>query len=308
MISAMLRTLLVLLVLAAGGLVAGGVWQHLRYLHARRDAVQDRQPLFHSSRVFHVVTFLELLPGADLFESVRKLRDALEAGGAARMVYAGKVALNARPSDQLVAAFGEAVPWDAVVCVQYPSREAYDGIAASDGYRQALAGFARSYSHGMQRSALQNLLIPQGLLALRIAQIVRREPAQYPFEPLPRDEWTTPGEVRFERLSEEHELGARAVVVVNLFRPGTAEQREADRGYTSRMLAVMAEVGYGPMHIGRAVTLEKGAEYGHVALVYYPGVEFFRSMAESRFFQGIIGGKQFADTQASITVPILGRL
>jgi hypothetical protein len=31
-------------------------------------------------------------------------------------------------------------------------------------------------------------------------------------------------------------------------------------------------------------------------------------MGRSRFFQGIVGGKQLGDTQASVTVPILDRL
>ena len=36
--------------------------------------------------------------------------------------------------------------------------------------------------------------------------------------------------------------------------------------------------------------------------------QYFADMIRSSFFQGIIGDKQLADTQATVTVPILSRL
>jgi len=299
-----IRPLAILALALLGALVAAMLWQHGRYVHARRELVQDRQPLLHSGDAFHVLIFLELARGSELFGSVRELRDRLEAGGTARMVYAGKVALNAQPSRQLTEAFGEAVPWDAVVCVQFASREAFDRV----DLERALDGFARTYAHGMQRSALGNLMLPQLLLAKRLGQLVTRSPSLLPFEPAPPHEWVIPRDGRFARLDAERELGRHAAVVVNLTLPGTPEQAAADRGYVDRMFGLMAEVGHGPMHMGRAVTLEGKARFENVALVYYPGVEYFRRMVESRFYQGIVGGKQLGDTQASITVPILGRL
>lgn len=305
----MLRLTAAIALLLLAAVAAAMLWQHRRYLHARRDPVQDRQPLFHSSRVFHVVAFLELARGRELFESVRALRDDLEALESVRMVYAGKVALNGQSSRQLARSFGEEVQWDAIVCVQFPSREAWDRFAASGELKRALAAFERSYVHGMKRSALANLMIPQALLARRLWQIATRAPARHPFEPASQEQWELPVEApAFERLSAERELGRNAAVVVNLVLPGTPEQRRADRAYVERMFGLMAEMGNGPMHMGRAVTLERDTDFRHVAIVYYPGVDYFRSMAESRFFQGIIGGKQLGDTQASITVPILGRL
>ncbi len=303
-----MRALLLVLVVLLGVVAASMLWQHRRYVHARRAFAQDQQPLLHSGDVFHVVTFLELAPGSDLFESVGKLRSQLEAGGAARMVYAGKVALNAQHSRQLVEAFGEEVPWDAIVLVQFPSREAWDRTAASEDWKRALAGFARTYSHGMQRAALANLMIPQAFLATRVRQLVTRAPSLYPFEPAPKEEWVIPKEAPFERLSAERELGAQAAVVVNLILPGSEAEVAADRQYVGHMFELMAQMGNGPLHMGRAVTLEKGTRYQNVAIVYYPGVEYFRSMLESRFYQGIIGRKQLGDNQSSITVPILGRL
>jgi len=304
----MMRLVLVLLLVVVGAVAAAMLWQHRRYVHARRAIVQDQQPLLHASDVFHVVMFLELAPGGELFESVRKLRDSLESGDRAKVVYAGKVALNASPSRQLVESFGEAVPWDAIVLLQLPSRETWDRVAASEDLARALAPFSQTYSHGMQRSALQNLMIPQGLLAKRLHQLATRAPSGLPFTPAPPQDRRLPTDAPLEKLSAEAELGSQAVAVVNLVLQGTPEEMAADRGYVDRMFGLMAEVGNGPMHMGRAVTLERDTRFDHVALVYYPGVDYFRSMLESTFFNGIIGGKQLGDTQASVTVPILGRL
>jgi hypothetical protein len=302
------RFVVLLIVLLVAGAAAAMLWQHARYTQARREWVQDRQPLLHSAGVFHVVTFLELAPEAELFESVRRLRAALEGGGDALLVYAGKVAVNAQPSKQLVAAFGEEVPWDAVVLTQFASREVWNRTSTSPGYRRALTSFGRTYSHGMERFVWQSLLIPQILLARRIGQIVTRAPSHYPFEPAPESERVMRDDGRFAGLARERELGAHAVLVVNLILPGTAEEVEADRGYVRRMFGLMAEGAHGPLHVGNAVTLERGTEFERVALVYYPGVDYFRDMVMSRFYQGIFGGKQLGDTQASITVPILDRL
>jgi len=304
----MVRLFVFLAVGALACLAAAMLWQHRRYLRARRDLVQDRQPLLYPAEVFHVVLFLELAPGRDLFDGVRALRDALEDNPGVQLVYAGKVALNAQPSHQLVEAFGEEVPWDAIVCVQLPSRAVWDRIASSGDLKRAASGFSRTYAHGMKRSALRNLVIPQGLLARRLQQIATRAPSQLPFTPAPKEEWVMPLHAPFARLDAERELGRDAAVVVNLVREGTPEQRAADHRYVDRMFGLMAEVGNGPMHMGRAVTLERDTRYDMVALVYYPGVEYFRRMAESRFYQAILGDKQLGDTQASITVPILGRL
>ena len=106
----------------------------------------------------------------------------------------------------------------------------------------------------------------------------------------------------------ERELGAEAVVIVNVSRTGTAEQQASDEGYTSKMIAVMAEGGYGPMHLGSAVRVERDYDFDRMVIVYYPGVEFFADLMRSEFFLGIIGTKSLGDHQGVITVPILERL
>ena len=108
--------------------------------------------------------------------------------------------------------------------------------------------------------------------------------------------------LRGERLNTE------AAVVFNLSTPGTTEQQEKDAAYANRMLASMAEGGYGPIHRGRAVRVQGEAEFTNVVIVYYPGVRFFADMIQSDFFQGIVGDKQLGDNQSTITVPVLDRL
>jgi uncharacterized protein (DUF1330 family) len=292
--------LLVLALLAALG------WQHSRYLKVRRQVVQDLQPVFHSSTAFHVVTYLDVSEGSDVIEEVRKLRGDLESSGEAELVWAGRAAFSALESEQIAPA-----EWDAVVLVQYPSREAYAELAASPGYHAALERFSRSYSHGLERSPRLNLSIPFLLLALRAGQILTRAPSHYPFEPASSDERdprTQRQPERFEKLRALKPLSEDAIVVVNLLKRGTVEQQAADSAYGRKMAGMFAEGVHGPMHMGRAVTLEGDAEFDRVAIVYYPGIEYFIAMAGSTFFNGIVGGKQPGDTLAVVTVPITARL
>ena len=110
-------------------------------------------------------------------------------------------------------------------------------------------------------------------------------------------------------VEEEAAIGrADAVVVVNLVQDGSPDQQSANRQYGASMLGAMAEGGYGPLHMGAAVRVERDYDFDSVAIVYYPGVDFFADMATSDFFQGIVGDKQLADTQAVLTVPVLDRL
>lgn len=301
----MLRWIIVLALAGAASLV---VWQELRYLHARRDVVRDAQPLFHSSRVFHVVTFLHF-PGSDegeLFAAMRGLRNASESGADAQVVYAGKIAVNALASRQLVARFEGEVPWSAVLLTQYGSREEADRVLASDGYRQALARFGRTYACGMQRSAWLNLGIPVVLLGKRVRQILSGDPSHFPFVPAAAPDPAV--EARAAQLLSAREYGAHAIVVVNLLREGTTANAAADRRYTGQMFGMMAEGVHGPMHVGVAAPFATGDAFDRVALVYYPGVQYFADMMRSRFYRDIVGDKQLADTQASITVPVLDRL
>lgn len=295
-----LGVLLVVVIAAVG-------WQHRRYVHARRGPVQDRQPLLYPARTFHVVTFLEVAANRDVIEDVRKLRDLLEGPGTAKMVYAGQGAFRAVESKQL-----PDHDWDAVILVQYPTREAYDAVARSESYRAALSGFASAYSHGMQRSAWMNLALPIALLGFRCVD--RLKGVSYAFEPMEDGEALGGVErgaktlQKFQRLEALRHLSEDAVVIVNLLKPGNREQRAADGKYTRAMLGAMAEMGYGPMHMGRAVTVEGEADFNRVAFVYYPGIDHMHEMIRSKFMNRIASGKQPGDSLAVATVPILSKL
>ena len=63
-----------------------------------------------------------------------------------------------------------------------------------------------------------------------------------------------------------------------------------------------------PCTSGPPVILEGDSEFDQVAIVYYPGVEFFADMVRSKFFTGIVGGKQLADTLSSPSVSLLSHI
>ena len=296
-------TLSVLLILVLLAVAA----QHFRYLRTRRNVVADRQELLHSPSALHAATLLSLSPGQPLLSGVREFVDAIERGRAT-VVYAGKIAVNALQSSQI-----PQEEWDAFVLAQYPSREAYVTAEANPDYQKARSRFANTYTLGMQRSPWLNLTIPVGLLARRIVDIIKRRPARYPFRRAQAlDRLPTEAQRQRARLVEgllaNREYGENAVVVLNFIKNGSAEQREANSGYGSEMLGLMAEMGNGPMHIGSAVTLEGEADFDNVIIVYYPGVQYFADMLQSEFFTGIVGGKQLGDSLSSPTVPLLPHL
>ena len=296
---------LIALVTVAAILVAMG-WQHQRYLKARRGPVQDRQNLFYGSSTLHVVTYLRTRPGEDAIESLRKLRSDVEGTGQAKLVYAGLSPGVALESAQL-----DESSFDAVVLFEYPSREAYELLSGTSAYRSALDRFDAHYSHGMDRPVMLNLGIPMLLLGVRAYQIVTRQPSLYPLEPVDPATLEVDRLNRremFQRMETLRRYNEDAIVIFNLLKGGNAEQRAADRGYGMKMAQGFAERAHGPMHFGRAITLEGDAEFDRVAIVYYPGFEYFQSLMGSKFFNGIVGGKQPGDTLAVPTIPVLSQL
>ncbi len=288
-------------------LASAMTWQHLRYLSERRTNVQDLQPILYSSSSFHVATFVEFPEGADLVKAVGELRRQIESAGSGRLVYAGQVAF-AMQSKQI-----EEGAWDAVILMQYPTRQDYEQSANSAGHRGALAALPRAYSHGMIRNPIANLLIPQGLLAVRLVSALRGHWTPDPLTPMPPSESEDPErsaliEARRADLLRLRPINDDALVVFNLIKNGSAEQQSADRSYGMKMIARMAAGAHGPMHMGSAVTVEGDAVFDTVAIVYYPGVSYFAKLIGSRFFQGIIGDKQLGDTLSVPTVPILSLL
>ena len=285
-------------------LVAGAMaWQHMRHLSARRGAMQDQQPILYGGDSFHVVSCLEAGEGADLAAELRALRAGAEAAGG-RWVYVGEVVVNAGESTQI-----GPVRWDAVVLAQYPSREAYERFASGPEAKELLGRFSRVYEQGFRRAVAANLLFPQVMLGRRVAQIVRREPSKFPFVPMEGElPFAEAGRVAAELRALGEVSERNAVVVLNLLKHGSAEERAADQEYGRRLLGSMAEGGYGPVHLGAAEAVEGSHDFDDIVLVYYPSGSFFADMITSEFFQGIVGGKQLGDTQSTVTVPMLDRL
>ena len=288
-------------------LVGVMVWQNFRYLQIRRDIVRDQQPLVYPGESFHAVTFLEVEEGSDVVEEVGKLKRVLESSGEANVVYAGQAALVPLESSQLGPA-----SWNAVVLVSYPSREVFDRISTNATTRDALASFPRHYTHGMKRPVLTNLLLPQVLLGLRVLDIAKGNWSVAELEPMPippgSEQQAAVFKDRVEKFLRLEEVNEEAVVVFNLVLRGNEKEREANRSYGRLMLTRMASLAHGPMHFASAVTVEGDARFEEIAIVYYPGVDYFTRMIGSRFFQGIVGGKQLGDTMAVPTVPILDKL
>jgi hypothetical protein len=198
-----------------------------------------------------------------------------------------------------------------VILLEYPSRETYESAIRRPAYREALNAFPRTYSHGMQRPEVLNLGVPQFLLFRKFFDIIKGNwtaPALVPAFDALKSVAAPVLNARIADLLRLAPVNDQAVVIFNLMQPGTPEEQKANNGYGSKMLARMASLAHGPMHMGRAITLEGQATFENVAIVYYPGVAYFAELLGSQFFQGIIGDKQLGDTLSIPTVPILSRL
>ena len=296
-----------LLVLALGAvLVVAMGWQHFRYLKWRRAAAHDHQPLLHSSSAFHVISYLRLESGADLVESLAKARETLEGAGGSQWIYAGKVVLMGLRSSQL----GDR-QWDAIVMSQYESREAYDEVSRSNAHRQAFARFDATYHHGMQRSAGLNLAMPMIFLGMRVADVLKGVLVIDPYDRASAEDLAGRNlalEGARPAIEAARAYNENAVVVFNLIRSGGSAEQAANRAYDRKMVGLFAANGHGPSHMGKSVTLEGDAEFEGVGIVYYPGLDYFFSLMQSKFYTGIAGGKQLGDTLAIPTVPILDRV
>ncbi|HVN30093.1 MAG TPA: hypothetical protein VMT64_16460, partial [Candidatus Binataceae bacterium] len=192
--------------------------------------------------------------------------------------------------------------------VQYPSREAYEADAASEAYASALAEFERWYAQGARRNPVVNLMLPQALLLKKLEHYATFAKSAFPFTPADPATLPARGVEMMRRLRAESTLGARAAVVVNLVKRGSAAQNRSDARYVGAMQELMAERGYGPLHLAKAEPLPGNFDFDNLAIVYYPGTSYFAEMFGSTFYQSILPDKQLGDNQSTITVPILDLL
>jgi hypothetical protein len=295
----------------AGGaivLVSAGIWQHLRYLRVRRERLEDRQPLFYPGTTFHTVTFLKVdasLGRDGEFAALRALRGAIETPGGGQVVYAGLAGVNMAASTRL------SNDWSGVVLAQYPSKDVFDRQQKGGALEQVLGRCERSHVHGFRRPALPNLLVPIMLGMMRLRDIVLRRRPILPFQPLAFEDALPPVQAKRKeilQLDDYRDIRDNAIVVVNLIQPGTTEQQAADNAYTGEMMRGMAEGGYGPMHMGRAVLVEGEHRFKQFVAVYYPGIDHMHAMIGSTFINRVGPGKQLGDTLAVATIPVLAKL
>ncbi|MEM1089422.1 MAG: hypothetical protein AAGI67_03480 [Pseudomonadota bacterium] len=295
------------LVILSVAVLAAMLWQHSRYSEIRRDYVQDYQSALHGKSL-HVLTFLTAPNNQELVDSLRRLSSAAEQEGTGTLIYAGKVVRNHRESTQVTEALGRNVEWDAIILQQFDGLDAYSRYLQDDEVRAALSVFPDEFAHGMSRSATQSLLLPQFLLFRKLQRLLTFTPAIVPFEAVSRAEDAEGPDISSSLFSGSDGLGKEAIVVVNLMLEGDVAQSAANAGYSDQMLSLFAEQTHGPIHLGASVPIDHPLEYTSIALVYYPGTEYFQDLVTSTFFQGIIGDKQLADTMVSITVPITNQL
>ena len=280
---------------------------HLRkHSQLRRSVLFDRQNLFHGSDAFHVVSALKLEPGQDLLEGVGQYVRGVEQLGA-KVIYAGKLAFPMpRKSKQM-----PDLEWEAFVVSQYATRDAWETAEASDSYMGLKSEFTRVWSLGMARKARQNFAVSLWMLQKRIRHLLSRAPASYPFQPVevPEDrrEQVATLKTFLGRVASENEAFSKdALVIINFQKFGSAaSERRANDKYADSMMSMLSEVGHGPIHVGRAVSLEDDVDFDQVVIVSYPGIRYFVEMVQSRFYTGIFGGKQLGDDLSSPTVPIL---
>jgi hypothetical protein len=283
------------------------VWHSCLYTRKRRKRIGDLQPLFYPPGSFYALTMLRLAPGQELLPSITRLQRELDKLPGVQVIYAGQTLFTAMQSTQLPTS-----QWDAVLLTCHPSRRAFERLAA-DRYHQWLADFGEHYIQGFHRPVLINAMLPVILWVMRHCDKLRKRPSHFPFEtadePRVKPAWRTDKKMTDNtKLDELREQAADAVVVVNLLRHGTAAQRKANSRYHRAMLHLMAEGQHGPIHLGRAINLDANIKFDQLALAYYPGFDYLRSMADSQFYADIDNLKQLNDSLTVVTVPLLNRL
>jgi hypothetical protein len=306
------KNLASILLFMIGGVIAVavvGVIVHLwNYAQLRRDVLFDRQTMFHSPDAFHVVSAISLAPGQGLLDGVRRYVDGVGAHGA-EVVYAGKLAFPAPRKSLQMPDFD----WEAFVIAQYPTRDAWETASSREDYASLKSEFDCVWSLGMERRAGQNVGVAIAMLGLRVRYFLSGASPTYPFAAVeaPEDQ-RAEFEMRrrfLDQVTVENEAFSKdALVIINFQKKGNAEQRRADSKYGTRMMSMLAEVGYGPVHLGRPVSLEDDVDFDTVVVVAYPGIRYFTEMVQSRFYTSIFGGKQLKDDLSSPTVPILQHL
>ncbi|MDE0952637.1 MAG: hypothetical protein OSA45_15315 [Halioglobus sp.] len=277
------------------------VWQHFLYLRKRRTSAQDLQRLLHSGATFHILIFFRIRGGEKVVETAARFKQQVMSSGKARLVYAGQAAFSIK-SAQL----GKR-DWDGVLLFEYPSRLDYEESFADPQTCEARELFADSYIHGMRRNCRANMGTPQLLLQRRLRDLLRGKWRIEPLRPSALYRASPDAEIwrsRVNRLRALHEINREGLVVYNLVKTGTVQQRAVDQPYISEMYSRIAALKYGPLHRGRSVALEGGLRFNEVHIIHYPNARYFADLIASESYQSVAGNILIRDTIIVPTAPI----
>jgi len=281
-------------------------WQQYRYHQIRRMAAEDQQTILHSRKVFHVMYFFTVHDGEKVIESAKRFWENIASKTEAQLIYAGQAAWTAQ-SKQI-----NDVQWDGVLLVEYGSREQFDAHWQTADAKEASSAFSHWYAHGMERHPIANFTLPIVLLKTRLTDLLQGKLQLPPLVQPPAYD-TAPEydflRSRVARLRAVNMINPNGLVVFNLLKHGSAEERAANNEYTSTMLSRMAASAHGPLHIGRAASIDSGSDdsgvqFDQVAIVFYPSATYFSQLISSEFFINIFASKQLADSTSVPTIPI----
>jgi hypothetical protein len=110
------------------------------------------------------------------------------------------------------------------------------------------------------------------------------------------------------KLDAYRDVRDDAVVIVNLIRPGSTEEQDADRAYIATHARGMAEGAQGPMHMGRRRHGRRRQPLRAIRGRLLPGIDHMHAMVGSTFMDRIVRGKQLGDSLALATNPVLAKL
>ncbi len=285
-------------------ILAAMLIQHLRYLRIRRRFAEDSQRILHPAEAFHVIVFFKVRSGQKVVESARNFTHQVLDGGPARLIYAGEAGFTLHSAQLGVHS------WDGVVMFEFPTRLDYaEGYTAR--YAAARDVFADSYFHGLRRDRTVNAFIPQYFLRLRFYDILR---GKWRVDPLVKaPELVSMPEFddirsKVSRLHALHEINRQGLVVYSLVKRNRSAAPAVAGDPDARLRARMAAHSHGPLHIGRAVSMEFNAGFDSIYIVHYPSARYYGDLLSSQFYHTLVDNHRLSDAMIVPTVPITYRL
>jgi hypothetical protein len=171
--------------------------------------------------------------------------------------------------------------------------------------------FADSYFHGLRRDRTVNAFIPVYLFELRLKDVLRgkrrADPLVKPPELASLPEYDDI-RARISRLHALHEVNRQGLVVYNLVKRRRPAPPAIANDLDARLRARMAADGHGPLHIGRAVSMEYNAGFDSIYVVHYPSARYYGELLTSQHYRTMVDSYRLLDTMIVPTVPMTNRL